>query len=244
MMTARAPAQPPADDDLELLLPFYATGALPAQQARQIEARLADDAEFRRRLDLIDEERDQTARVNASIAPPSSAARDRLFAMIDAETRAQPEARQRAPKATPTSWPAPSFMDGLRRWFASLASILTPRAMGYVVAGLAALAVVQASLLAHLASGGREAAPGYVTASGPAVQAGAQVGAHALVKFAPGATMAQASEWLAANGMQIVDGPKPGGLWRLRIAGDNAAMAAAIGKLQANPGLFATVLPE
>lgn len=230
MMSARASAQPPADDDLELLLPFYATGALPAQQARLIEARLADDAEFRRRLDLINEEREQTARVNASIAPPSPAARDRLFAMIDAETNAQPAVH---PTASP-------FMDGLRRWFADIAGMLTPRAMGYAVAGLAALAVVQAGLLAHLASGSREATPGYVTASGPVATGGAYV----LARFAPGATMAQATEWLAANGMQIVDGPKPGGLWRLRVADDRAAMAAAIGKLQENTGLFAAVLPE
>ncbi|MFC3638163.1 hypothetical protein ACFONL_12400 [Camelimonas fluminis] len=239
MTSAPAAAQSP-DDDLELLLPFYAAGKLSSGQTRQVEARLAHDAEFRRRLDLVEEERSQTVLLNDGIAAPSPAARERLFAMIDAETAARPASRVTSEsRAAPASRAAP-VRSGPGAWLAGLVEAFTPRAMGYAVAGLAALAVVQAGLLAHLASGSRQQPGGYVTASAPAQESGV----HALARFAPGVTMADAGVWLQDNGMRIVDGPKPGGLWRLRIASDAAGKDAAMRKLQGSPELFATVLPE
>lgn len=255
MTSAPAAAQPP-HDDLELLLPFYAAGKLSAQETLLVEARLTHDAEFRRRLDLVEEERSQTVLLNDGIAAPSPAAREGLFALIDAETAASPT-RQAASQNHAAPRPGQGARQGsrqdsrqepggLRAWLAGLADAFTPRAMGYAVAGLAALAVVQAGLLAHLASGSRQQPGnrqqpgGYVTASAP----GLESGVHALARFAPGVTMADAGAWLQDNGMRIVDGPKPGGLWRLRIAGDAAGKDAAMRKLQARPELFAAVLPE
>jgi len=240
MTSASAAAQPP-DDDLELLLPFYAAGKLSPQEARRIEARLAGDAEFRRRLDLIEEERGQTVLLNDSIAPPSSATRERLFAMIDADIAATPAGRT-AYQGNHDSVAAggqEGLRGGLRAWLAGLAAAITPRAMGYAVAGLAALAIVQAGVLAHLASG-RNRPDVYVTASAP-VEPG---GVHVLARFAPGVTMTAVAAWLRDNGMRIVDGPKPGDLWRPRIAADAAGKEAAMRKLRASPGVFATVLPE
>jgi len=237
MTSAPAAAQPP-DDDLELLLPFYAAGKLSPPETRRVEARLARDAEFRRRLDLVEEERGQTVLLNDGVAAPSPATRERLFAMIDAEIAATPAGRA-AYQGNHDGLAARARGD-LRAWLAGLAAAITPRAMGYAVAGLAALAVVQAGLLAHLAPAGRDRADVYVTASAPAGQGGV----HVLARFAPGVTMAAVGTWLRDNGMRIVDGPKPGGLWRLRVAADAAGKVAAMRKLQASPEIFATVLPE
>jgi hypothetical protein len=60
----------------------------------------------------------------------------------------------------------------------------------------------------------RPPAGGYQTASGPQ-SAG---GFHALVGFADGATAAQIADTLAAFGGRIVDGPKPGGIYKVRFA--------------------------
>jgi len=241
MTSASAATQRP-DDDLELLLPFYAAGKLSPPETRRIEARLTGDAGFRRRLDLIEEERGQTVLLNDSIAPPLSATRERLFAMIDAEIAATPAGRA-AHQGNHDGIAAggqEGLRGGLRAWLAGLAAAITPRAMGYAVAGLAALAIVQAGVLAHLASAGRDRPDVYVTASAPV----APGGVHVLARFAPGVTMTAVAAWLRDNGMRIVDGPKPGDLWRLRIAADAAGKEAAMRKLQASPGVFATVLPE
>lgn len=226
---------PPADDDLELLLPFYATGRLPDHDMRRVAARLAADAEFRRRLELVLEEQAQAESVNAIIPPPSSDARNRLFALIDAEPA-------RAGALTPGR-------AGVRRWLARLADAVTPRASGYAIAGLVALAIVQAGALVHLATTNNAAPAGpgaYVTASAPE-RAQANSG-QALVRFAAGVTMADAAAWLEANRMLVVDGPRPGGFWRLRTSSQSgdaaAAQGEALARLRANPALFDAVLPE
>src|SRR2546423_1022836 len=57
---------------------------------------------------------------------------------------------------------------------------------------------------------------GYETASYG--QGAAQPGSFAIVRFAPQASAADVTRFLADNKVSVVDGPKPGGLYRIRIA--------------------------
>jgi len=59
-------------------------------------------------------------------------------------------------------------------------------------------------------------------------------GSFALVAFASDATAQQIADLLAAQGASIVDGPKPGGLYRVRVSSkrlDADALKAAVAKL-------------
>ena len=57
---------------------------------------------------------------------------------------------------------------------------------------------------------------GYETASYE--QSAAPQGSFAIVRFAPQASAADITKFLEDNKVAIVDGPKPGGLYRVRVA--------------------------
>ena len=44
------------------------------------------------------------------------------------------------------------------------------------------------------------------------------IGSYALVRFAPQASMADVNKFLDGRNAAIVDGPKPGGIYRVRVA--------------------------
>ena len=80
---------------------------------------------------------------------------------------------------------------------------------------------------------------GYTTASG-GTDAPTAAGTFALVRFAPGATAAAISEMLIDMEASIVDGPKAGGIYRLRIAAtvlDEAAAKARLARVLARADL-------
>lgn len=223
-----------AGDGLDLDLPFFVTGRLPAGETEALRARLASDPEARRRLALVQEERAAAVMANEAIAPPSLAAMEALFAKIDVEEAAAPVRRPQPAAA------APQARGWLGRTFAALfAGAGAPRWPGFAVAGLAALAVIESGALLHLL--GRQAVQDggrYVAASAPEKAAGPT----ALVRFAPGVSMADAGAWLAANGMRVADGPLPGDMWRLQAPGADAQ--DMLRRLGAAGAPFAAVVPE
>ena len=183
--------------ELEALLPWHATGRLSPRDARRVEEALARDPELARRFALVLEEREETVALNEALGAPSAAARARLLARIAA---------------------APARRAGRGRSLSALldrlAAALSPRGLAIAGAALGVLALVQAgALTALLVSGGGER---YTTASGPGTL-GPGEGASALVAFAPQATAAQIEALLARHRAVIVDGPRPGGLFRLRL---------------------------
>ncbi|AWN40900.1 hypothetical protein [Methylobacterium durans] len=227
MMPPRTPPGEP--DDLDLILPWRATGRLGPAEAERVEAALARDPDLARRLALAEAERAGTVAVNEALGHPTGAARDALFARIDADLAADARA-------------------GSRGWIARLGealAALSPPALAGL--GLAACLVIlaQVGLLAG-AMLRAPTGPAYETASqGGAGAAGA--GTFALVAFAPAATAAQIADGLREVGAVIVDGPRPGGLYRLRLASEPVSPAAAeaiLGKLRARPGLVQFAAPE
>lgn len=199
-------------DDLEALLPWHAVGRLEGDDARRVDEALARDPELARRYALVAEERDETIAVNEALGAPSARTRDRLFERIEAASPARSAAQAAAG----------------RGWLDAIVAALSPRGLAFATAALALVALVQAGALTTLlVSDG--AGERYGTASGP--QAGDNA-AFVLVAFAPQATAAQIEAFLERSRAVIVDGPRPGGLFRLRV-GDRRLAADELGRLVA-----------
>lgn len=191
-------------EDIESLLPWYAAGTLSRRDAARVEAALSKDAELSRRFELVREELGETIRVNESLGAPSARAMKALFEKIEAE---------------PARKPAVSFnlMGRISEFMASF----SPRTLAYA-GGVAVLALVlQAGVITNLVSE-RSGGPGPDLASAP-VTAPAQVqGIQALVRFAPQASAAEITAFLAANNATVI-GSSADGTFRLLVPGKGDA---------------------
>lgn len=210
--------------EIEELLPWYAAGTLDADEAQQVAAALAGDPELRRRLALTREEMGEAVLDAELLGTPSPGALDKLMARIEAE----PMRRQRR---------ATGFLDIGGR----LAAWLSPPALGWAAAVAALLVVVQAGVIT--ARFVPSAPTQYGTASAPGATS---AGSFAIVGFQPGATAEAISRVLETAKASIVEGPRPGGLYRVRIGAAGMAKADAdriIATLKAETGTVRLVLP-
>ncbi len=213
-------------DEIAALLPWYVSGKIsPADKAR-VDAYAKDHPELVRQIALAREEADAVFAANQEIHVPWAAV-DKLRESLEAN----PTVRMQAVKA--------SFIDRI----GALLDALTPRQLAY--AGLAAVLAlaIQAGALSSLLLHNQGA---YHTASGPSEALGK--GTFALVAFQPAAPQSTVTAFLADSGFTIIDGPRAGGLYRLRISEevlDSAAAATAIEKLKARADLvsFAAAAP-
>lgn len=216
-------------EDLSLLLPWYVAGTLDEAQTARIDAALERDAALRGELELVLEDQ---------VATRELIEREDVPASMNARFQAALEnAVSRNTAATvPEKQKATSLLNRIAGFLAP------PRRLAFAAAAAALLIVAQGGVILSLVSSAPDSGPGYVTASGDA--AGASDGLLVLVRFADGAGATDVATWLLANGGRVVDGPLPGGLFKLRFpadaAADSAALAAAIG---AQKGIFAIVLP-
>jgi anti-sigma factor RsiW len=188
--------------DLEDLLPWHAAGTLDANEAAEVERALACDPELARRFALVREELTETILLNESLGAPSARAMETLFRAIDQDRRVV-----RRVAAGPSLG-------------ARIAEFFSPRALAWTAAAAAVIVVLQAGVITRMAlqqrDGGSETLS-FETASAP-VTRGLSIGSYALVRFAPQASMADVNKFLDDRGAAIVDGPKPGGLYRVRVA--------------------------
>lgn len=210
-------------EEIEMLLPWFATGRLdPADMAR-VEAFLARHPEMRRQLELIAEEASGTAAVNEALQPPRGMTIDRLMAEATRGGAAAGGgwlARLRELFEMPSAGPL--------RWAAAAAAVV-------IVAQGAAIG----TLLSRDTGGSQ-----YQTASGGGQ---ASDGSFAIVRFADGAGAKAIAEALSGLGMTIADGPKPGGLFTVRIGPKSlsvAEQAERISALQKRQDLVTLVMPS
>jgi hypothetical protein len=221
-MTKSSPPEPPPDD-LDALLPWYETGRLDPAATDKIAAALDRDSDLRRRLGLVTAEREETTALNEALGAPSTRARDRLFARIDAA-------------------PHPSRRADLMSRFGAWVGSLGPRPLGWAAAAAATAIVLQAGLLTREVA--RQGAT-FETASAPRSGTAAD-GVAALVGFVPEASAGEIAAFLQANRMSIVDGPRAGGVFRVRIADRGTAPAdveATLARLRAETRLVRFVAP-
>ncbi|WP_125461584.1 MULTISPECIES: hypothetical protein [Rhodomicrobium] len=178
-------------DEIELMLPWYEKGTLSADEMRRVDAYLEAHPEMRTYLVLIREEMEHAVAANEALGMPGTGARDKLAAQIAAE----PGGAQQSPR----------LMAWLQRW---LPDGVSP---GLALAAVAAALVIVLQLAALVSQDGD-----YRVAGGD--EQAAPAGTYLLIRFADNAGAADIAALLQSVGGAIVDGPKPGGVYKLRIA--------------------------
>jgi len=213
--------------EIEMLLPWHAAGTLSPRETERVEAALASDPELARRYELVREELGQTIHLNETLGAPSARAMERLFTKIDAEPARKPALSQ-------------SIAARVGEFFAGL----SPRTLAWSASAAVLAILLQAGLIGGLVFK-QNSESGYGTASAPANLAAD--GTYALIRFAPQASAADITKFLETNKLSIADGPAPGGLYRVRIAGTKlprAEITRIIKTLQIDPVVGMIAVPE
>ncbi len=187
---------------VEAMLPWYESGQLDAEDTKRVEAYLTTHPDMASQLALVEEERIEAVQMNEARGTPAAGALDRLMDTIEEHEAANPSLA-----ATKTA---------LWDWASKMLGAPVPASMQWVAAAAAVLIVVQGVSLGVLMTSGVPQGPGYETASGPGQKA-AQ-GTYALVQFAEDARAEDINGILMEMGFTIVDGPKPGGIYKIRIS--------------------------
>ena len=202
--------EPREPSEIEMLLPWHATGTLNARDACRVDEALALDPELAKQYAVIQEEYAETIHLNESLGAPSTHAMQKLFAAIDGE-----------PTRRTSGSPGMSVSARVGGFFASL----SPRTLAWS-ASLGALALLlQAGVIGAVLM--RDQPATFQTASlstnEPITRAlGPEMPPGALVRFAPDARVADVTALLDNYHASIVDGAK-GGLFRLQFG--NKAMS-------------------
>lgn len=210
-------------EEIEMLLPWYATGRLDRADMARVESYLARHPQLARQLALVRDEQEQTVAANEALGWPSAGAVDRLMATLPGTSSG---GSPRGAGALHFQW--------IREFFAA------PTASGvrWAAAGVAALLAVQTATIATLLLSDRGGT--YQVASG---QQGGGDGVTALVAFTDEATAPAISRLLAEFAANIVDGPKAGGLYKIRLRMEDRSQAEAqLRRLQERRDIVRVVL--
>lgn len=222
----------PEREEIEQLLPWHAAGTLSRRDAQRVEEALARDPELARHFELVREELSETIHVNETLGAPSTRALERLMAGIEAESG---PARQAAPRFS------------LIGWINERMSALTPRTLAYAATGAALAIVLQFGVLTGIAVN-RAIGPGtFETASGPSTTVPAGAGSFALIAFAPDAGAGAMTAFLEQHNLTIVDGPRAGGIYRVRLAEKPLSKAEAeqvIERLRSDSAMVRFIAPS
>jgi len=187
---------------IESMLPWYERGQLGASDAKRVEDYLKANPDIANQLALVEEERAESVQMNEMRGAPGAGALDRLMTSIEEHEAANPTLA-----GTKTA---------LWGWASKLLGAPVPASMQWVAGAAAVLIIVQGVSLGVLMTSGPQQGALYETASGPA-QVLAK-GTFALVQFTEDASVEDINGYLTQMGYRIVDGPKPGGIYRVRIS--------------------------
>jgi len=191
-------------EDIEALLPWHAAGTLSRRDAQRVEVALSCDDELARQYELVREELAATIHLNETLGAPSARVVERLFAQIDAEA---------------TSSRKRPF--NLATWIAGQLSQLSPRTLAWSATAATLAIALQAGLLAGLYFNDRGDIGGdekkYDTAS-TTEQVVSPEGSYVLADFAPDASVAEITRFLETNKFAVVDGPRAGIHYKLRVS--------------------------
>jgi hypothetical protein len=188
--------------EIEMLLPWHATGTLNVRDSRRVDEALARDAELARQYAVIREEYAETIHLNVSLGAPSARAIQKLFAAIDAEPARKHQA---------------SFNVAAR--FTGFFANLSPQTLVWSASFGALALLLQAGVIGAVLMNNRPAS--FETASLSTNESitrelGAAALPRALVRFAPDARVADITALLDKYQASIVDGAKAG-MFRLQF---------------------------
>jgi anti-sigma factor RsiW len=184
-------------DALEDLLPWYAAGTLNAADSLRVESALTSDPDFAHRLDIAREEMGEAVLANQMAGAPSSKALAKLIASLEKEPLCKP-----------------SFATNIFDFGGRLANWFQPKTLAWATIAGAFVIMVQAGVMSNLIGKSGQV---YETAS-KSQPSTVQAGTILLVGFAPEATAAQITSVLGELKGSIVEGPKPGGMYRVKVS--------------------------
>jgi hypothetical protein len=233
-MTDKKTNEKPSPHNIELLLPWHAAGTLNSRDAEDVDKALAQDEELARRFAVVRKEMTETIHLNEMLGAPSPRAMENLFKAIDKE--------RKGVRSLPAS--------GVGAWLADLFTprVLVSRALVFSASGAALIMVLQAGIISEMMLADRRGGGAtFETASAPiSATRGIEMGSYALVRFAPQANIADLTKFLDSRGASIVDGPRLGGIFRVRISPFRLApdeFAVAIKELRSASNLVSRADP-
>lgn len=211
-------------EEIEMLLPWYVTGKLEASDRARVDSWLQRAPDLARQLELIRAEQSETLRVNDARQAPATLTVERTLSGVQSRH-------------------GTSVVSRIQSMVRDLFAMPTAGAVRWAAAAVAVVMVAQAVAVGYLLTERQGA--GYQQASGG--QSAVAPGAYALVRFADAATAKDIAAALAELDMTVVDGPRQGALFRVRIGAatltepDRAARRAT---LQRRSGLVVLVTPS
>lgn len=182
--------------DIEALLPWYVAGTLRRRDRQRVEEALRQDGELARHVELAREELAEAIHLNETLGAPRPHVIDRLMSAIDAEA----DAKRKLLPGGATGW--------LTGFFANLPPRTLAVAASFAVLAIALQAFMLVDIFTKPQSGSQQAA----------LEPGHRHGTFAMVRFAQAASAAEITNFLHNYQAALVDGPTPGGLYRVRIA--------------------------
>lgn len=212
------PHGPLEPQDVEELLPWYVTGRVSREEARGIEAALKTMPDLADKLAQVQREREAVARASETVEPAPPETLQRLLQQVE----------------TTRQWRVPRIEAGGEAggW---LKGAFGRSAVWQVAFATACVVVVGLGVRLYEFP----ATPGdFGTASDIS---GVGAGASLLVTFQPTATAAQITDLLAGLNATVVDGPKAGAAYVVRVEAGDATHA--MNELTAQKDLVLTVLP-
>ncbi len=198
----------PERQDIEALLPWHAAGTLGRRDAERVEEALASDRELARQFDLVREELNETIHLNESLGAPSARAMEKLFAAIDAE----------APVARKASF-------DLAGRIAAFLQVFSPRTLAWSATAAAVAILVQAAVLTTVVvkdQGGEYGLAGVETSDS----------ALAAIRFIPQASVSDITKLLDVHKAMVVDGPRKGGFFIIRLPVSKADLPKVIQQMK------------
>src|SRR5262245_6880893 len=204
-------------EEIEKLLPWYVTGKLGLSDTSKVERYLAQHPDALSQLQLIGTERQETMRANEAMGWPGSGMSDRLMASL--------------PRGAPPS------RHGRFAKFGQFFRIHPALGTQWAALAMVLLILVQAAFIAVLLT----RAPTYRLAAGAHGD-----GAAALIAFADDAKASDIARFLADFEATIVDGPKPGGVYKIKLRNlDKSRLGdALVNKLAEHRDIVRIVLPS
>ena len=214
-------------EEAQEILPWYLTGRASRAETEAVDNLLRESADLRSQLDAARQQRQAIVESSDEIGAPSNATLTKLLQQIEIT-------KQRR-----------LVVDEKPGFFASLFGAgLAPRpAMRLAFAFACVVIVAQGAMLYRAGElpftpAANNTGESYATASAPASIADT-MGPELLVSFRPEVTTAQITQILSELNAVIIDGPKPGFSFVLRLDPvENADQAIA--RLQSRPDLVAT----
>lgn len=214
---------------IEAMLPWYERSQLDAGDAKRVEAYLASHPEMASQLTLVEEERIETVLMNEARGTPAAGALNRLMGAIEEHEVNNPSLA--------------SAKIALWGWASKLMGAPVPANLQWVAAAAAIMIIVQGVSLGVLMTSPPQPGVSYETASGPSQSA---AGTFALVQFTEEASADDITQLLTDFDFSIVDGPGPGGAYKIRISDetlDEAAREVLLNKLQARKKVITFAAP-